>query len=101
MPRRKHTGLVWSLLVCLVLVNGLLTVPSVTHAEHHANHKAGTHSTGLCAWQCAAGQGIEASSVCLESTLQLIAVSVPERASELAPFYSSLVYLRGPPTVLS
>ena len=48
MVRLKQSWLVWSLLLCLVLVNGLLAVPAVAHADHHAKHQAGTHSTGLC-----------------------------------------------------
>ena len=37
MLRLKQSGFVWSLLLCLVLVNGFLAVPAVAHADHHAN----------------------------------------------------------------
>src|SRR5574337_1507053 len=59
----KRPLLVWALLCCIVLVNGSMAAPSVGHAEHHAKHQAGTHSTGICAWLCAAGQDIEPSSI--------------------------------------
>jgi hypothetical protein len=97
MAELKRSGLVWALLLCLVLVNGFMAAPSVAHAAHHATHKAGTHTTGLCAWLCAAGQGIETSSVSLESTLQLV---------DRVDFYhvdrpqhdrASCIFLRGPP----
>ncbi len=101
MPQLKHVGLVWSLLICLVLMNGLLAAPSVAHAEHHASHNAGTHSTALCAWQCVAGQGIETSSTCQESTLQLVALFVSEYAGQFQHLFSSLLFLRGPPAFLS
>jgi hypothetical protein len=61
-----RSGLVWSLLLCLVLVNGFTTVPGVAHIAHHTAHKAGTHATGLCAWLCAAGQAVESDLVHLD-----------------------------------
>lgn len=97
MCRIKHIGLVWSLLACLILMNGLLAAPGVAHAEHHASHTATTHSTGLCAWQCVAAQGIEASSVCPKSTRQLIHLVASESAIQFQRLFSSLLFLRGPP----
>ena len=49
----KRPTLIWGLLLVIVMVNGLMAAPSVGHAEHHADHQTGTHSTGLCAWLCA------------------------------------------------
>jgi hypothetical protein len=97
MIRLKRQGLVWGLLVCLVLVNGYMAVPSVAHAAKHASHKAGTHSTGLCAWLCAAGQGIESASVHFESRLQVLDSVVLRPVDHMQrPIYSS-IFLRGPP----
>lgn len=92
-----RSTLIWALLLCIVLVNGAMAVPSVDHAEHHANHQSGTHSTGLCAWLCAGGVGITSSAVQFISHLQLL-----ERngSSILEPVFSvvSLPYFfRGPP----
>ncbi|MBS0150070.1 MAG: hypothetical protein JSR31_03955 [Nitrospira sp.] len=101
LARLKQSWFVWLLLVCLVLVNAFMAAPSVSHAQHHADHQAGTHSTGICAWLCAAGQGVESTSVSLESTLQLfeqvvIAPNVPIRIQV------SFHYLfRGPPLPLA
>lgn len=97
----KRSGLVWSLLLCLVLANGLMAAPSVAHAAKHGSHQAGTHSTGLCAWLCAAGQGIETSSVSLESTLRLVDRVAGVRIDQYDILFSSLVFLRGPPSILS
>lgn len=97
----KRSALTWALLLCIVLVNGAMAVPSVGHAEHHANHQAGTHSTGLCAWLCAGGVGIESSVVHFASGLQLLErVSIPSvgvilRVMSLQYFY------RGPPSFLA
>lgn len=97
----KRSGLIWALLLCLILVNGLMAAPSVRHALHHAKHQAGTHSTGICAWLCAAGQGVESSSIHLPSELQLFERTVvdPIDAVSDAAFYDH--FLRGPPAFLS
>lgn len=88
MVKLKQSWLVWSLLLCLVLVNGLLAVPVVAHADHHAKHEAGTHSTGLCAWQCVAGQSIDTAAVHLTSSLKLI---------EMVESYETALALSAPP----
>lgn len=93
--------LVWALLFCIVLVNGSMAAPSVGHAEHHAGHQAGTHATGICAWLCAAGVGIEWSTVQVDSVLRLLEwVSIP--SFDVALSVVSLPYFfRGPPSLLS
>jgi hypothetical protein len=96
----RRPTLVWGLLLCLVLVNGFMAAPSVSHAAHHADHQAGTHSTGICAWMCAAGEDIESSVSPFASSLQLI-----EHASILSfkPVLSAaalLYFFRGPPSFL-
>jgi len=101
MLRLKQSGFVWSLLLCLVLVNGFLTVPAVAHADHHAKHEAGTHSTGLCAWECAAGQSIDAAAVVLSSSLQCIGLADTQRVDRIVTALSVLCFLRGPPALLS
>jgi hypothetical protein len=97
--RLKQSWFVWSLLLCLVLVNGLLAVPAVAHADHHAKHEAGTHSTGLCAWQCAAGQSIETSAVFLESTLRPLAIAAFRPFKEVPEPVFLTTSSRGPPVI--
>lgn len=99
--RLKHSGFVWSLLVCLVLVNGSMAAPSVGHAQHHADHQAGTHSTGICAWLCAAGQDVESASVAFESTLQLVERVVVAHIDPIHTFVSPHSFFRGPPGLLA
>jgi hypothetical protein len=97
----KRSAFVWALLLCIVLVNGFMASPSVRHAEHHAHHQAGTHSTSICAWLCAAGQGIESSSVVPTSTLQLVERTIVAQFDAVfAPLPLSR-FLRGPPVVLA
>jgi hypothetical protein len=96
----KRHYLVWSLLAYLVLVNAFMAAPAVAHAGHHAKHQAGTHSTGLCAWLCAAGQGIETPSVSLESRLRLVDLVLFVLADQYSSLFSPFIFLRGPPSDL-
>ena len=93
----KRSGLVWSLLVCLVLVNGFMAAPGVGHAAQHESHQAGTHSTGFCAWLCAAGQGVEAASVEAVSIFQPVDRVTDAYLVEYHVFFSSPLFIRGPP----
>jgi hypothetical protein len=97
----KRSVFVWALLFCIVLVNGFMAAPSVGHAEHHADHQAGTHSSGICAWLCAGGVGIESSAVQLTSGLRLLEwVSIPSFDVILSIVPLSY-FFRGPPHFLS
>ena len=101
MVKLKQSWLVWSLLLCLVLVNGLLAVPAVAHADHHAKHDAGTHSTGLCAWQCAAGQSIDTAAVVFNSSLQFVELADTRQVDRVVTAQPVSRFLRGPPALLS
>jgi hypothetical protein len=98
MVTMKRSAFIWSLLLCLILVNGLMAAPSVTHAAHHGHHQAGTHSTGLCAWLCTAGQAIETLSVSFEPTFRLVDQIVVCGSIQSEQQFCSLIFLRGPPT---
>lgn len=101
LARLKQSWFVWLLLVCLVLVNGAMAAPSVGHAQHHADHQAGTHSTGICAWLCAAGQDVESTSVSLESSLKPIEQTVAVPINSIHIFVSFHSFFRGPPLLLA
>ncbi len=97
----RRQAFVWALVFCIALVNGAMAAPSVGHAGHHADHKASTHSTGLCAWLCAAGDNVESSVVQFTSNLQLLE-EVGSAPTEAVPNTVSLLYfLRGPPALPS
>jgi hypothetical protein len=96
----RRPTLVWGLLLCLVLVNGFMAAPSVGHAGHHADHQAGTHSTGICAWLCAAGQGIESAPAPLNTPLQPIEGLVVVQIKPTLTPVSLRNFSRGPPISL-
>ena len=97
----KRSVFVWALLLCIVLVNGSMAAPSVGHAQHHADHQAGTHATGICAWLCAAGQDVESTSVSLESILQLVEQPVVDHSNPVRIPVSFHYFFRGPPLFLA
>jgi len=97
---KKGSAFIWALLFCIVLVNGAMVAPSVSHAEHHADHQAGTHSTGLCAWLCAGGVGIESSVVQFTSYLQLLEPFISSSFKTVLSVVSLPYFFRGPPSVL-
>jgi hypothetical protein len=98
MVRLKQSWFVWSLLLCLVLVNGLLAAPAVAHADHHAKHQAGTHSSGLCAWECAAGQSIDTVTVRLTSSLRLTEMVEHRQPDFVHQVSVTAHFFRGPPS---
>ncbi|MBX3349357.1 MAG: hypothetical protein KF747_11490 [Nitrospira sp.] len=101
LARLKQSWFVWLLLVCLMLVNAAMAAPGVGHAQHHAEHQAGTHSTGICAWLCAAGQDVESTSVLLNSTLQLVEQTVVVHSSPIRLPIAVSYFFRGPPPLLA
>lgn len=96
----KRPALIWALLLYIGLVNGAMAVPSVGHVEHHAHHQADTHSTGICAWQCVAGQDIEFSSVEPTSTRRLIERVFLLPCQIIFSAVSFDFFFRGPPAFL-
>jgi hypothetical protein len=77
-----------------------MAAPGVAHAEHHGtHHDAGTHASGICAWFCASGQGVETSSVSLTSVLQLVGPSGDVSADPIVLLFSSDLIARGPPVL--
>jgi hypothetical protein len=89
-----------SLALCLLTLSGLVFPQAVTHAGHHAHHQAATHTSALCTWMCAAGQGLESvvlvvnESVSPVTTLDFAATTtidgivVPPSQSRGPPFLS-------------
>jgi len=74
-----------------------MAVPSVAHAATHASHTAGTHSTGLCAWLCAAGQAVETVAVVFEADPLPASYFVLEWDTDTEETILLHAYLRGPP----
>lgn len=97
----KRPALVWGLLLVIVMVSGFMAAPSVGHVQHHADHQAGTHSTGLCAWLCAGGVGITSSDVQFISQLQLLERSGSSILEPVLSVVSLPYFFRGPPSILA
>jgi len=91
--------LVLPLVACLLLVPALASPAMVAHEAQHAHHKAATHSSALCSWLCGAGQGIETSSIQLDSVLQLLDLLETYGVDEVLPATATPTFFRGPPAI--
>jgi len=95
--RLNRQILVLPLVACLLLVPALASPTTVTHEFQHAHHKAMHHSSPLCSWFCGAGQGIETSSIQLDSILQLLDLLETYSVDEVLAAVATLRFFRGPP----
>ena len=97
MLRLNRQILILPLVACLLLVPALASPATVTHESQHAHHKAMHHSSPLCSWFCGAGQGIETSSIQLDSILQLLDLLETYSVDEVLAAVATLRFFRGPP----
>ncbi len=94
---RTSRALAVLLVLCILVVGGLASAQSITHESHHAHHQKATHSTVLCSWMCAAGQGWEGTVV--PNPLELTPLELLELASlgETPLIHAEGPATRGPP----
>lgn len=85
------------LLLFLVATAGLTVGHDIRHAAHHS---AGMHATGLCAWMCAASQGVESDALWVAAESEPTRLAAPDSDRE-QPCLSHATHLtRGPPSLL-
>jgi hypothetical protein len=73
----------FTLTVAVLLMLGAATGSAFAHeVKHAAHHTAGMHTTGVCAWMCAASNAVTTAVV------PAIAVTVSEE--QVRPFVSGL-----------
>ena len=99
MIRFNRQILVLPLVACLLLVPALASTAMVAHEARHAHHNAAMHSSALCSWLCGAGQGIETSSIQLDSVLQLLDLLETYGVDEILPAPAIPTFFRGPPAL--
>ncbi|MGH7232303.1 MAG: hypothetical protein ACREJU_13235 [Nitrospiraceae bacterium] len=100
MNRRLRQSIAVGLAVCLLLLSGLVYSQTVPHAAHHAHHKAATHTTALCSWMCAAGQGLEAIPFVLYAQLQPLIIVDLASSEDLQGIVRLPSHSRAPPLSL-
>ncbi len=92
----------WLLVVAVVTMFAATTGGAVAHdLQHAAHHAAGLHSTGICAWMCAAGHVFGGIPVVFQvgvGPLTFGSLPVFQEPSEIA---SKVPASRGPPLLLS
>jgi hypothetical protein len=97
MSQRFRQSVAISLAICLLLLSGAIYAQTVLHSLHHNHHQAATHSTALCSWLCAAGQGLDGGPVILQADSTPLVIDSHAVADESISIDRSLVLLRGPP----
>lgn len=101
MTGRLFRSAAWMLIVVVLLMLSATTGGAFVHEiQHAAHHTAGMHSTGICAWMCAAA-GAVMTPVVQTSIVAVIEAAPPWSLSLLRPFDSvSQLPARAPPTLL-
>jgi len=88
----------WSLVVGLLLLLSMTTSGAVVHELIHASHHtAGMHTSGICAWLCAAGQMLDQEPVTPPTRLVLLTVERLPVARALPHQPLGTPTSRGPP----
>ncbi len=102
MRRSLLSSTAWLLVVAVVTMLVAATGSAVAHDLQHAtHHAAGLHSTGICAWMCAAGHVFGGIPVVFQvgvGPLTFGSLPIFQEPSEGA---SKVPASRGPPPVLS
>ncbi|HZS12297.1 MAG TPA: hypothetical protein VFA38_08605 [Nitrospirales bacterium] len=97
MIRRSRQFMALGLALTLLWVGTAVGVQLFDHASHHAQHQSKTHATVLCSWLCAAGQGVEAVSLHIDSTPTLLTLIAPQPVDRHTPPALNAFQSRGPP----
>jgi len=61
-----------SLSFALILMMGSMQINAGSHAVEHQHHSAQSHTTGICAWMCAAAQTISSNTHVLSHRFSLL-----------------------------
>jgi hypothetical protein len=85
------------LVACLFLVPALVAPAAVSHEIKHSHHHASTHSSALCSWFCAAGQGFDLVGSVFVPTILFLAILHVESANRTDDAASIFALSRGPP----
>ena len=97
MIRHSRQLLALGLALTLLWVGAAVGAQLFDHATHHAKHQSTTHATVLCSWLCAAGQGVEAVVLHVESTPTLLTLLAPQPLDCHTPPALNAFQSRGPP----
>lgn len=97
---RTHKSVAGLLAAGLLLFLAATTGLTVAHEIKHAHHMPGMHGTGLCAWLCAAGQGVQADALWLDGESMPLRLAAPGSDGHRASLSLTTHLSRGPPSFL-
>lgn len=95
-----HKSIAGLLAAGLLLFLAATTGLTVAHDIQHAHHSAAMHGKGVCAWICAASQGVESDALWMGAASEAARLAEPGSDRE-RPCPSCATHLtRGPPSFL-
>jgi hypothetical protein len=86
-----------SLSFALILLMGSMQLNVGSHSVDHQHHSAQTHTTGICAWMCAAAQTISTDSHVLSPSFSLLDILQSLPFSSLSTLTQTFLPSRAPP----
>jgi hypothetical protein len=86
-----------SLSIALLLMMGSMPLNVGSHSVEHQHHSAQTHTTGICAWMCAAAQSITSDSQVLSHSFSLLDILQSLPFSSLSTLTQTFLPSRAPP----
>ena len=94
---KQHIAL--SLGIVLVLTMSLMPLSIASHSLDHHHHAAQTHTTGICAWMCAAAQTISTDSHIFSPDVSLLAILTPLPIVSISTPPQVFLPARAPPSL--
>jgi hypothetical protein len=81
----------------LILMMGSMQLNVGSHSVEHQHHSAQTHTTGICAWMCAAAQTISSDTHVLSHRFSLLDILQSLPFSSHSTFTQTFLPSRAPP----
>jgi len=94
---KQHIAL--SLGIALLFIMSSMPLSIASHSLDHHHHSAQTHTTGICAWMCAAAQTITTDSQILSPDVSLLAIFHPLPMASMPTPPQVFFSARAPPSL--
>ncbi|MEX0829487.1 MAG: hypothetical protein WD032_04530 [Nitrospirales bacterium] len=86
-----------SLSFAIILMMGSMQLNIGSHSVEHQHHSAKTHTTGICAWMCAAAQTISTDSQIFTPKFLLLRIFQPLPIASISTPPQIFLHSRAPP----
>lgn len=94
---KQHITLALS--IALLFIMSAMPLSVASHSVDHHHHSAQTHTTGICAWMCAAAQTISTDSQIFSADVFLLAILDPLPIASISTLSQVFLPARAPPSL--